>query len=133
MSKFKYCLLALIFAAASTAVLAQDPVEEVFEGCGAEIEKYCSQVTLGEGRLAACFFAHEDKLSSRCQHTLYDVALQLEQAINAIAYIAEVCGSDIDEFCADTEVGDGRILNCLTAEREKISEECATALADAEE
>lgn len=133
MSIFKRALLGLLLAACGHAAFAQDPVEEVFAGCGDEIEKYCSQVTLGEGRLAACFFAHEDKLSARCQHTLYDVALQLEQAINAIAYIAEVCGSDIDEHCSETVVGEGRVLNCLTAARESISEECATALADAEE
>ncbi len=132
MSTLKFCLLGLLLALSSNLLLAQDPVEEVFEGCEAEIEQYCSQVTLGEGRLAACFFAHEDKLSARCQHTLYDLAVQLEQAIDAMAFIAAECASDIDEFCAGVEAGEGRILNCLTAERDSISEACSTALADAE-
>ncbi|HKJ16241.1 MAG TPA: cysteine rich repeat-containing protein [Xanthomonadales bacterium] len=137
MNKLRIAGLALVFVVSGSSVQAQDPdqdpLEFVMEGCGVEIENYCSQVTLGEGRLAACFFAHEDKLSTRCQHTLYDMALALDQAMNAMVYIATECEADIDTFCADVEPGDGAILNCLSAEREKISEQCSTALSDVEE
>jgi hypothetical protein len=35
-------------------------VDKVTTACEPEIKAYCSQVTLGEGRLLACFYAHED-------------------------------------------------------------------------
>jgi hypothetical protein len=134
MNKLRFVGLSILFAAMSGSVFAQDddPVAYVMEGCGVEIEKYCSNVTLGEGRLAACFFAHEDKLSNRCVHTLYDMALALEKAMNALVYVATECEADIDTYCTEIEPGEGRILNCLTAERESISEQCSTALSDIE-
>lgn len=53
---------------------ADDIVSQVERGCATEIENFCSQVTLGEGRMLACFYAHEDKLSGQCQFTLYSAA-----------------------------------------------------------
>jgi len=127
---FAFCALAV---AACNPLFAGDPVEKVMEGCGPEIEKYCSQVSPGEGRLLACFYAHEDKLSTRCVHTLYDAAVALEQAVNDLAYLARSCEADIDEFCADIEPGEGRILNCLSSAGDSLSETCATAFGDVEE
>ncbi len=42
--------------AAEEAQTADDLVEHLIEACEPEIESYCSQVTLGEGRLLACFY-----------------------------------------------------------------------------
>ncbi|MBT8041206.1 MAG: cysteine rich repeat-containing protein [Gammaproteobacteria bacterium] len=131
---FRLKLLAVCLAAGafSHSLFAGDPVEALMEGCGAEIENYCSQVTLGQGRLLACFYAHEDKLTNQCVHALYDASVALEEAIDALVYIAASCEADIDEFCGDIEPGDGAILNCLTAKRESISEQCSTALNNVE-
>lgn len=143
MKTLKIISLAIVLSAMSGSVQAQeeeaiaaveqDPLAYVMKGCGFEIENYCSQVTLGEGRLAACFFAHEDKLSSQCQHTLYDMALALEEAMDALVYIATECEGDIDTLCADVVPGDGAILNCLAAEAESVSEQCSAALSSIEE
>jgi hypothetical protein len=43
---------------------------EVIAGCQQELTRYCDAVTPGEGRLLACLFAHEDRLSGRCDHAL---------------------------------------------------------------
>ena len=133
MSRLKLFVLCLISATLTNPLFAGDPVEHVLENCGAEIESYCSQVTLGEGRLMACFYAHEDKLTVGCVHALYDAAVALEQAINALVYVATNCETDIDTYCAEVEVGEGRILNCLSASRESISEQCSTVLSELEE
>lgn len=131
---------ALVIAAVSLtlgfgSVSAQedDPVQMVMESCAAEIENYCSQVTLGEGRLLACFFAHEDKLSGQCQYALYQGAVALDQAIDALIYVTESCSADIVEFCGDVQEGEGRIVNCLISERDNISQQCATAMQEVEE
>lgn len=124
------CLAAVFFV---SPLYAEDPVEEVMEGCAAEIGNFCSQVTLGEGRLMACFYAHEDKLSENCLHALYDAAAALDAAINAMVHIATECETDIDQFCGETAPGEGRILNCLTSSRDSLSESCSMALQEAEE
>ena len=50
------------------------------EGCQAEIETYCKDVTLGKARIMACLYAHEDKLSERCKYALYEASCQLARA-----------------------------------------------------
>jgi Cysteine rich repeat len=50
------------------------------EGCQAEIETYCKDVTMREARILACLYAHEDKLSERCKYTLYEASCQLARA-----------------------------------------------------
>ena len=64
--------------------------------CQPEIDAYCSQVTLGEGRLLACFYAHEDKLSGRCQYALYEGAARLEQFAAAVTHLAVECMDDLE-------------------------------------
>lgn len=120
----------LLVSAWSPTATAEDLVSEVQRGCAAEIEAYCSQVTMGEGRLLACFYAHEDKLSGSCQYTLYDAAAQLEQAVAALNYLAEQCDADIEKFCAAVELGEGRILECIESQGEAVSEPCRQAIAD---
>ncbi len=56
----KIHMLLLTIIAASTiipgiAYTDSNVVSDVQEACAAEIETYCSNVTLGEGRLLACF------------------------------------------------------------------------------
>jgi hypothetical protein len=102
----------------------------VQKGCVVEIEKYCSQVTLGEGRLLACFYAHEDKLSGQCQYALYSAAATLEHAVSALNYVAGQCQDDIVANCAGVQLGEGRILSCLKANADSVSAECKAAVAE---
>ena len=109
---------------------AEDIVSDVQKGCGVEIEKYCSQVSMGEGRLLACFYAHEDKLSGQCQFALYSAAAQLEHAVSALNYVAGQCEDDIMAHCAEVQLGEGRILDCLNTNADSVSAECKAAVAD---
>ena len=133
MNRIKNTTISLVLAFAAGPLMADDPIENLMEGCAAEIENYCSQVTLGEGRLMACFFAHEDKLSNQCIQAVYDGAVALDEAINALVYVATNCETDIDEFCGEVEAGEGRILNCLMASNDSLSESCSTAMSNVEE
>ncbi len=51
------------------------------EGCQAEIETYCKDVTPGEARILACLYAHEDKLPERCLYALYEASGQLARSL----------------------------------------------------
>lgn len=129
---FKATILCTLFLllGLSGPLVAEDIVSTVEKGCAAEIESFCSQVTLGEGRLLACFYAHEDKLSGQCQYALYNASAQLEHAISALNYVAGQCQNDIQSLCANVQLGEGRIAECLKANADAISAPCNQALND---
>ena len=108
----------------------QGLVETVANGCKIEIEKYCSQVTPGQGRILACLYAHEDKLSAKCEYALYDAAAQLERAVAALSYVANECNADLDKYCESIEPGKGRLLECLDKHDKQVSKRCKQAIKD---
>jgi hypothetical protein len=112
------------------ALAEQGPVEIVAEGCKKDIETYCKGVTPGEGRVLACLYAYQDKLSNRCEYALYDAAAQLEKAINALTYLANECRDDLKTFCSDVKPGEGRLIQCIEKNKEKISARCKQAIKD---
>ena len=136
-------LLALIFfmtGLASRPGVAQTPAQDVtaamqgqlsaqvLEGCSSELTQYCADVTAGEGRLLACLYAHGDKLSGQCDYALYDAAARLERAVGAVTYVAAECRSELDTYCANVEVGEGRVAQCLKDHASELSPGCDQAL-----
>jgi len=127
-------MLALLGMIVSVGVASaeEDPVTRAIEACQPEIETYCSQVTPGDGRLLACFYAHEDKLSGTCNWALYEASAALEQLVSAIAYLASECQEDLLEYCGDVQMGEGRVGVCLLEHEDEVSEGCRKAMADTE-
>lgn len=105
-------------------------IEAPLSACRPEIQTYCSQVTPREGRLLACLYAHEDKLSPGCSHVLYRSATALEQAIAAFHSVATACEIDIANICTDTTPGTGGVLECLLGHPQCTRDECSRALDD---
>ena len=130
MNKLIAGVLATVALVASSGAFAEDIVSKVENGCKAEIEAYCSNVTMGEGRMLACFYAHEDTLSGKCPSALYDASAQLERAVSALNYVASQCDNDITQHCAGVQVGEGEILECLRSNSAEISGGCKQAMAD---
>jgi hypothetical protein len=135
MKKYKFYLpaifvmIGLIFTITS-ANAQQDLVDTVADGCKMEIEKYCGQVTPGQGRVLACLFAHGDKLSAKCEYALYDAAVQLERAVAALTYVANECDADLEKYCASIAPGEGRLLECLEKHDKQVSGRCKQAIKD---
>ena len=123
-------LLALAILGASGTMAEEDPIENAMKACKPEIEAYCSNVTLGEGRLLACFYAHEDKLSGSCNWALYEAAAELEMVIDAITHVAEQCWDDMVKHCAEVEMGEGRVASCLLEHKAEVSKGCSQAIKD---
>ena len=105
-------------------------VKSVAEGCNKEIRTYCSNVTPGEGRVLACLFSHQDKLSGRCEYALYDAAVQLERAVAALTYVANECDADLETYCANIRPGEGRLAQCLKKNEKKLNQRCTQAIKD---
>lgn len=113
----------------STTVFAADQLTEtVKNGCKVELGTYCKDVTPGDGRVLACLYAHSDKLTAKCEYALFDAAVQLEMAISALVYAAYECEDDLEAFCADVPVGEGRLLDCIAKNEKKVSKRCLDAL-----
>jgi hypothetical protein len=106
------------------------PVEIVADGCKAELETYCKNVTQGEGRVLACLYAYSDKLSNRCEYALYEAVSQLQRAVEALSYTATECRDDLKTYCSDVQPGEGRLLQCLDKNDAKVSKRCKQALKD---
>ena len=119
----------VVVMAMSGATFGADPLTEtVTNGCKEELSTYCKDVTPGEGRILACLYAHEDKLTAKCQYALYDAAAQLERVVMAMVYTANECGNDLEKFCADVPMGEGRLIDCIKRNEKKVSKRCLNAL-----
>ncbi|MCG3203240.1 MAG: hypothetical protein NFCOHLIN_03180 [Gammaproteobacteria bacterium] len=116
--------------AAHGVMAAENLADVVAEGCKVELESYCKAVTPGEGRVLACLYAHEDRLSGRCEYALYDAAAQLEHAIGALTYVANECKTDMQRHCADIQPGEGRLAMCLKNNEQQMSPRCQQAIKD---
>lgn len=104
--------------------------EQVLDGCNTELARFCAEVTPGEGRLLACLYAHGDKLSGQCDYALYNAAVRLERAIDAITYVASECRAELETHCAEVEVGEGRVAQCLKDHASELSPGCDQALTE---
>ena len=117
-----------------TSSSAQESVAEmVLNDCKKEVADFCSTVTPGRGRIAACLFAHNDKLSEQCEVAFEVGLVQLTMVLSTISYVLEQCGDDIDQYCEGVVIGGGRIQQCLSENRDKLEQTCQTAFSDAEE
>lgn len=120
---------ATLIAAAPSSAVAQDLLKEVETGCEKELGSFCKDVTAGQGRKLACLYAYGDKLSGACEYALYDAAVQLERAVAALTYAANECEDELDTVCAGVETGEGRVVECLQKNSDKVSDRCTKALA----
>jgi len=111
--------------------VAESLVTTIETGCETELKSYCSQVTPGEGRIVACLYSHNDKISGRCEYALYDAAAQLERFIDTLSYLAQECNNDLEKYCGSVRAGEGRLAECLLEKnKDKISNRCSQAAKD---
>ncbi len=112
---------------------AQDSVAEmVIDDCATELYDYCEFVTPGRGRIAACLYAHNDKLSKQCAISLRVGMVQFRMILAAIHHVQNQCG-DLDKFCVGVEVGGGQVKRCLENNKDKLSKSCSAVLAEVRE
>lgn len=122
-----FCLL-ILFALPLHA--GQDPRQDIAGSCKVELDTYCKDVTPGKGRVLACLYAYSDKLSDPCRHAVLDAAEQAKLMKAALAFLKSQCGEDVNRICKDIAPGQGRLLNCLAKNDDKLSQKCRLALKD---
>ena len=133
MKQIKTVLLSLLALLIFTgnAVAIESVIKSVATGCEKELRSYCSKVTPGEGRVLACLYAHNDRISGRCEYALYDAAAQLERFVSALSYVVNECEDDLQKYCGSVRAGQGRLAECLLEKnKDKISKRCNQAIKD---
>ena len=117
---------ALVFG--GRAVAQETLADSVKQACHTELTTFCKGVPPGEGRVLACLYAFEDKVSDKCVYAVWDAAAQLERAIAALKFAATQCKDDFQKFCADVPPGQGRGLACLEKNEKAVSQGCKDAI-----
>lgn len=138
MKKIMMLTAAMLFFGVALAIGAGNPVESEVEGaiedfaqgCEEELSRFCKEVTPGQGRVLACLYAYEDKLSTRCEHALYDSMAKLSRTLTNFSYATGECADDMVSLCSETVVGEGRVLDCLKQNKDKVGKKCLNALKD---
>lgn len=131
--KRAFCIMGVVvmsFGVVGSLSAQETLIETVANGCKTEIETYCKAVTPGEGRILACLYAYQDKLSGKCEYALYNAAVRLERAVAALTYVANECEADLAANCSGVKAGEGRLLQCLEKNEAKVSKRCKDALKD---
>jgi hypothetical protein len=125
------CLSFPVFAAGDPVTKDMQGALDTFtEGCQQELTTYCKDVTPGEGRIIACLYSVQDKLSPSCEYALYDSVSQLDRLLTNLSYFVSQCRDDLKALCSDVKVGEGRVLDCLSKNEKKVSSRCNSALED---
>jgi hypothetical protein len=113
----------LTVAAALCLGLAIAPSAYAAPSCKADVAKFCPQVQPGGGRIAQCLKQNKAQLSPSCQERIKMVAARLKE-------VNQACEDDLQQYCAGTTPGEGRIAQCLKEHKDKLSTECKTQIAD---
>ena len=130
MSKLAFGSTAAAVVAFALTALTPDTArsQSVFEVCSSEIKSHCSAVLPGDGRLYACLYANEEKLSDACDEATMDVLDQLDIFFELIRYAKQECAMDIEKHCTGVEMGGGKILSCLKSHSADLRNDCTAVL-----
>ena len=123
--------LALLSAAATSVMAAENVVGDAVKRCGHDIDTYCAHVKPGGGRLTGCLYSHDDKVSSECGMALNAMALQHEAAVAQGTEIFDACETEREAFCPTERWGHGGVVRCLSMQShtvESVSAGCRHTL-----
>jgi hypothetical protein len=96
--------------------------------CAAELANHCKDVADGEGRLLACLYSREDRLSERCASTVMMSLERLGVALGALANVTRACHDDALRLCQGKIAGNGNLVGCLSNSRAMVSTQCNATL-----
>lgn len=124
----KRAFITLAVLAFGTASAQDTLLDYVTAECQGDIDNFCADVTPGEGRLLYCAAAYQDQLSEQCTGALANAALLMADLTDRVMLVADACDTELMTHCADVEIGDGRVLQCLDDHDDELSEVCDAAL-----
>ena len=122
------CVVVSVLLTTGWAQADENLVEGLKKACNRELTTFCKGVQPGEGRILACLYAFQDRVSGKCDYAIYDAATELEHAATALKFAAAECKDDLLKYCGNVQVGQGRVKACLDKNEQSLSEKCKEAL-----
>ena len=117
----KTALFAALFAALPVIASPTAQAQGVRAACKADHEKFCANLTPGDGRRHECMEQHAAELSSECKAAR-------EAARETWKKIQAACKADAGKFCGDAGQERREIGKCLDAHASELNSSCAEAL-----
>ena len=124
-------LLSLTAAGRAATISYADAVTLLANNCGADINKLCKGVNLGNNRIRDCLAQNSAQVSQQCSTTLASVLTSIQARQNAQASVMKVCRDDAARKCEGVVKGDAHILSCLLKASRTVSAKCNAAITDA--
>jgi Cysteine rich repeat len=117
--------------AAAQTISYQQAVEGLSKACGADIDRSCKGVNLGDGRIFDCLQKNSAKVSENCKTAYAFTAASIAKRAAAQDAAPQLCATDIKRFCKEYDAGNGRIMRCLLSNTSKLDAPCNQAITDA--
>jgi len=104
--------------------------------CKPDVAQLCKGVKQGRGRISACLFAHDGRVSDTCRPELLKVtssgtfrkavpaSLNNLKGTDRDRQLRQVCASDINSRCAAAGSGTEQVLACLYAWSNRLERAC---------
>lgn len=83
------------------------------EACRSDVEKFCSSVEPGEGRVHKCLRDNRKKLSSSCRKEELLLEETESESIELSVSLMKACSAERQLFCGDVAPGQARVFRCL--------------------
>ncbi len=99
--------------------------------CGKDLDKFCSKVNLGGGRLADCLEKHWASVSPSCKSATTIVRDLIVKRREARRAVPRVCERDRLQLCGSVQEGDANLLECFEKAKQSISPACRKVVLDA--
>jgi len=99
--------------------------------CGRDLDKFCSKVNLGGGRMADCLEQQWANVSPSCKSATAAVRDLIVKRRDARAAVPRACERDRLQLCGSVVEGDANLLECFESAKQSISNTCRQAVLDA--
>jgi hypothetical protein len=98
-------------------------IEDFTYACTTDIGRFCSNVTMGEGRIYKCLGQHATGLSDRCAGEI----TKFEEGREKMLAVQNACKSDVVTLCPGAASTASGVIDCLETNEAKLSPECKAA------
>jgi hypothetical protein len=118
----------MLIATFSTPTMVR--ASELIAACKVEIDESCSDVSVGQGRITACLFARNHKLSPDCKAAVTRLTNGVPESVASMkgttheARLQNACRRDVRRLCSDVSSGTRFVLACLYSRSQNLSEPC---------
>ena len=125
----------LAVLAAGLAAPALPARADMMSACAAEVQRFCSDVSRGRGRVSACLASEMARLSGSCRAEVQSVMASpltpgyVRRALQPgfSAPLPAVCATPARTLCPNIPATDARVFACLYARSDRAGRDCNNA------